>query len=123
MLTILSLSTNLPNPEIIHITAEKLRGILDGMRLSETIRTEPVGMSESTPDYFNAIAIGHTSMGYDYLRSMLKGMEIDAGRTHEKSATGIIPLDIDILMYGDKKYKDEDWQREYNIRLLSSIGL
>ena len=54
---------------------------------------------------------------------MLKGMEIDAGRTHEKSAAGIIPLDIDILMYGDKKYKDEDWQREYNIRLLSSIGL
>ena len=62
-------------------------------------------------------------MGYDSLRSMLKGMEIDAGRTQEKSAAGIIPLDIDILMYGDKKYKDEDWQREYNIRLLSSIGL
>ncbi|MGM9713902.1 MAG: 2-amino-4-hydroxy-6-hydroxymethyldihydropteridine diphosphokinase [Prevotella sp.] len=122
MLAILSLSTNLPNPEIIHETADKLMTILDDMRLSGPIRTEPVGMPEGTPDYFNAIAIGHTSMEYELLRATLKDLETQAGRTQEKSASGIIPLDIDILMYGDMRYKDDDWEREYNKALLRDVG-
>lgn len=122
MLTILSLSTNLAKPNIIHETADKLSMILDGMRLSGPIRTEPVGMPEATPDYYNAIVIGHTSMSHESLRHLLKDMEEKAGRTRERTAAGIIPLDIDILMYGDMKYKDEDWQRDYNRELLRAIG-
>ena len=34
-------------------------------------------------------------------------------RTQQDSNDGYIPVDIDILQYGDRRFKESDWEHDY----------
>ena len=97
------------------------KDIIYAIRFSDTILTEPIGMPEGTPSYVNAVAVGMTSLSIDELRNEIKRIERVIGRDEFDMQRGKIHIDIDIMQYGEEKYKPNDWTREYNIRLLSQI--
>ena len=55
------------------------------------------------------------------LREILKNIEIECGRTDASKSEGIIPMDIDVLKYGDNTEHVEDWQRDYIKILIKEI--
>ena len=52
---------------------------------------------------------------------ILKNIEIECGRTDASKSEGIIPMDIDVLKYGDNTEHVEDWQRDYIKILIKEI--
>ena len=55
------------------------------------------------------------------LNRRLKQIETDFGRTPEKRQRGIVPIDLDILQYGDQRHHERDWQRPYVADLLGQL--
>lgn len=121
METILSLGSNHDRARNINMAKEMLKDIFYAIRFSDTILTDPIGMPEGTPSYVNAVAVGMTSLSIDELRNEIKRIERLIGRDEFDMQRGKIHIDIDIMQYGEEKYKPNDWTREYNIRLLSQI--
>ncbi len=54
------------------------------------------------PDFLNAVATGRTRLAPLDLLRLLKGLEAEAGRLPWGEANGPRPLDLDLLLYGDR---------------------
>lgn len=84
--------------------------------MSRILRTEPIGLKGSG-DFLNALTRFRTRLEYKELERRLKQIETLCGRIHTvKSAD--IPIDLDILLYGNERHHEADWQRPY-IKTLS----
>ncbi len=94
-----------------------------GARFSTIYTTPAEGGSEGVPDYCNAVAILSVDCTFDELNAMFKRMEIDAGRTPESKQQGLIPLDIDIVVWGDKIVRPRDFSRRYMRIGLHQLGI
>lgn len=117
---ILSLGSNHNREQNMAMAEAHLAALLSAVRFTRTLLTEPIGIA-SRAAFANAVATGETTLSYADLRRAVKAIEREAGRTAEGKALGVIPLDIDILQYGNTRYKPQDWQRQYNITLLSEL--
>lgn len=83
--------------------------------------TPGVGSGEGKT-YLNAVAIGHTSLSAEAIRTSLKDFELRTGRTPEVRALGIVPIDLDLLMLGDNVFKPKDLSQSYVLRGLNELG-
>ena len=72
--------------------------------------------------YLNAVALGHTSLSAEAIRTSLKDFELLSGRTPEVKALGIVPIDLDLLMLGDNVFKPKDLSQSYVLRGLNELG-
>ena len=72
--------------------------------------------------YLNAVALGHTSLSAEAIRTSLKDFELLSGRTPEVRALGIVPIDLDLLMLGDNVFKPKDLSQSYVLRGLNELG-
>lgn len=83
-----------------HITAalNSLSLILQGMQCSPVFESESVGIKSS--NFYNLVVTGSTSLPMLELSTALKKIEADNGRydINKKS----LPLDVDLLLYGQK---------------------
>lgn len=119
MQVVLSIGTNTDYGNI-EIAEERLRGLFSAVRVSRTIVSPAVDNPGEWPDYANAVMVGNALMDYDDLRQTVKHIEHQMGRT-VNGAKQHVPIDIDILQYGTKRYKPKDWQRPYNVTLLNEM--
>ena len=55
------------------------------------------------PDFLNAVATGRTLLAPLELLRLLKRLEAEAGRLPSGEANGPRPLDLDLLLYGDRR--------------------
>lgn len=63
--------------------------------------------------YFNSIAITNkTKSSSDYI-SFFKRLEQHLGRDEEAKITGIVPIDIDLIIYDNKILREKDLQMNY----------
>lgn len=108
---VLAFGTNSGGEAVIRQAVEMLGYQLGDMRMSRIVRTEPVGIS--SPPFLNAMAVGNTTMTAAELRAVLKKTERLCGDTRELRRQNIITLDIDLLLLGSRRYKPDDWQRDY----------
>ncbi len=100
-----ALGANLQDPERQVRTAFE-----DLSRLPETAlvacsalyRTAPVG-PQGQPDYINAVACLATRLAPRALLEALQGIERAHGRRRDGTRWGPRPLDLDILLYGDRQ--------------------
>lgn len=83
--------------------------------------TQGVGSGEGKT-YLNAVALGHTSLSAEAIRTSLKDFELRTGRTPEVRALGIVPIDLDLLMLGDNVFKPKDLSQSYVLRGLDELG-
>lgn len=110
MRVILSLGTNTDYGNI-EIAEKRLMELFSAVRVSRTIISPAVNTPNEVPDFANAVVDGETELSYDEMCAAAKQIEQDLGRRRDGS--GNVAMDIDILLYGDQKYKLDDWDREY----------
>lgn len=108
---LLSLGSNLGQRRIIIDRAiERLTemGVIYQPKVSSYYKTEPVGHKEQ-PDFINIAASGYTDYPLNVLINEIKDLEEKLGRVkrkrwHERE------IDIDIILYGNKKVNSDDLQ-------------
>lgn len=64
-------------------------------------------------DYLNAVASGYSRCEFEDLKYRFKQYEQLSGRTLESKKKGVIPIDIDIVMWNDVVLKDNDYKQQY----------
>ena len=112
MKAIIAIGTNLNQRDNALSVREYLGGMFGSdIVFTQFMKTEPVDGGDGY--YINALAEIHTNMSYEDLKQWFKDLEQTCGRNQEDSGDGYIPVDIDILQYGDKRFKEEDWRRGY----------
>lgn len=63
--------------------------------------------------YHNVVMTGKTSRHIDELTALTKQIEVEFGRLPDSKATGIMPLDIDLIIWNDTIVSPEDYNREH----------
>lgn len=82
------------------------------LRQTSVYKTTAVGTS-SLSEYANALLLIETEEEYESLRLKFKRYEREAGRTPLSKQQGIVPLDIDIILWNDTILKQQDLQYDY----------
>lgn len=85
--------------QVLHINnaLQALSGILQKMQCSPVFESESVGIKSN--NFYNLVVTGETSLSILDLSAQLKDIEVENGR-YDKSSKSL-PLDIDLLLYGD----------------------
>lgn len=121
MKVIISLSSNYRQQENVIMAEGMLRAFFSAIVFSSRLMTKPVGMKNEEL-FCNIIASGETTLPYPALRCILKNIEKTLGRTSKQKKEGKIIIDLDILLFGEKKFKLDDWSRDFNKVLLKEVG-
>jgi 2-amino-4-hydroxy-6-hydroxymethyldihydropteridine diphosphokinase len=93
----LGLGSNIERERHLHAGLEALTGFVRNLRCSPVFESEPVGI-RSGP-FINLVVTGETELPLAELSLRLKHIEADNGR-YAPERKGL-PLDIDVLLYGD----------------------
>ena len=105
------------------------------IELALNLLSKSIKIIQSTPSYdnestefpisifTNKILVCETELSYEKLNKELKNIETVCGRNNYAKTTGIIPLDIDILLYDNDRYHINDWDKPYIKYLLTFISL
>ncbi|MDE6295020.1 MAG: 2-amino-4-hydroxy-6-hydroxymethyldihydropteridine diphosphokinase [Muribaculaceae bacterium] len=115
---ILSIGTNQnPREEHLRRAVSWLSLISETCFVSTPYTTAPIGKDEGNEckHYLNAVAV--IEMDDDYTLTtvdrILKAYEAGAGRTAEARAEGRVPIDIDVVIYGDEVVRPKDFDRYF----------
>jgi 2-amino-4-hydroxy-6-hydroxymethyldihydropteridine diphosphokinase len=81
-----------------------LEGTLQSPRTSAVYRTSPVG-GPAQPDYWNAAVSGTTRLGPTEILAVLRRLEREAGRVRGCPRNTPRPLDLDLLLYGNRRVR------------------
>lgn len=64
-------------------------------------------------DYLNMVISGYTEFDYTVFYRRCKMIEHDAGRTEGSKSTGVMPLDIDIVVWDGRIMRPYDYERPH----------
>ena len=106
---------------------ELLRPLFPDIRWGEAVETPAEHTESSSPNitssvYINRAAEFSTSLTLDELNSALKGIEKEMGRNPGMRLQGIVPIDIDILIYDDSVIRPGDMKRSYVAEALKTLS-
>lgn len=82
-----------------------LPGFITNLRQSRWHDTAPFGVSADQPRYLNGVVIGETELPARELLERLLAIEDAAGRTRP-APMAPRTLDLDLILYGDKKIEE-----------------
>ena len=114
------LGSNCEEEKNIKKAIELMTDSFPDIQWGKTIRTEAEGGNEGQK-YSNKAAIFCTTLPCDKVIRIFKNIESQCGRTHEKKCNDIIPIDIDLLQYGEEAIKPDDLKKNYAIKALLTI--
>lgn len=63
--------------------------------------------------YINGVVKINTLLGYDALQNRCKDYEISTGRDNECRAKGMVPIDIDIVIWNNEILRPKDYSCEF----------
>ena len=98
-----------------------LEEILSDLQFTDECWTEPVGNATRHDAYLNQLAKGTTEMDEETLNAWLKQTEQHFGRTDAKRRLGIVPIDLDLLLFDGEQRHLRDWQRNYVKNLICQL--
>ena len=117
---IISIGSNYNQKENISFAKKKLAGMLgEQTSFTRDMWTEPVGIQ--TEKFINCICISTTRHTLLQLTKAFKQLEKKCERSKKNDLISKIPLDIDILLYGNQRYHEKDWERQYIQELLNDF--
>lgn len=99
-----------------------LEEILSDLQFTDECWTEPVGNATRRDAYLNQLAKGTTDVDEEALNTWLKLTEERFGRTETKRRLGIVPIDLDLLLFDGEQRHQRDWQRNYVKNLIGQLG-
>lgn len=80
---------------------DRLRALLQPLRVSPVLETAPFDVPDDQPPYLNAVVVGETTLEPDALMAELQKIEHDRGR-ERRSFRAARTLDVDLILYGDQ---------------------
>jgi 2-amino-4-hydroxy-6-hydroxymethyldihydropteridine diphosphokinase len=86
---------------------ERLGRVLDGLRMSAVLETEPVDVPGPQPPYLNAVVVGETTLDPVALFRELAAIERQRGRARP-SLRAPRTLDLDMILYDDQVLRTGD---------------
>ena len=104
------------------------------IELALNLLSKSIKIIQSTPSYdnestefpisifTNKILVCETELTYEILNKELKHIETECGRNNYAKTSGIIPLDIDILLYDNNRHHINDWDKPYIKYLFTFIS-
>ena len=117
---IISIGSNYNQKENISFAKKKLAGMLgEQTSFTRDMWTEPVGIQSEK--FINCICISTTRHTLLQLTKAFKQLEKKCERSMKNDLISKIPLDIDILLYGNQRYHEKDWERQYIQELLNDF--
>ena len=116
---IVALGSNTGGEEVMRLCQQHLEALLTDTRHTAIIRTKAIG----TNGYFlNSLTSGETTLDTPALIAALKRLERRCGDRRSLRAQGQVVMDIDLLLYGDKRHHSADWKRDYIQQLLNDFS-
>lgn len=120
---IISMGSNCDKAENMAAAKSALKALFgDDIRFSPVLETEPIGM-DGGETFLNALALAHTDDDCADVTARLKSVERNMGRIAQEKSAGIIRIDIDLIAFGGRVLKKEDWGRAYVKDLLHSLDI
>ena len=112
--TLIALGSNyLPAPHI-QWACERIATFLHDVTMSRRLWTKD---TKGTGIWYqNCLITGYTDITADELQTLLKEIETETGRTKL-----CITLDLDLMLYDDKRYHLRDWERPYFTTLFAEL--
>ena len=95
----LGLGSNSQREQHLCAALDALDALLEGLRCSPVFESAPVGIS-SEP-FYNLVVCGQTALPLAELDRRLKAIEADNGRYAPQRPPRELPLDVDVLLYGE----------------------
>ena len=117
---LISLASNHEQKENLCKAREALAQILSSATFTPEQWTHPMGKHFGR-FYINQLVSAETTLSSDELTARLKDIETTLGRTPELRRHGIVPIDLDLLLYDDKRFHLQDWERSYIKDLLKLL--
>lgn len=114
---IIALGSNVYQTDNIDAASAFISERFEDVAFSEYLWTDPIDIASDR--FLNRLAFVKTSMALNDLKQLLKDMEVNAGSTREEREKGIIKIDVDLLIYDDKRYHLQDWNRDYIKQLIA----
>jgi 2-amino-4-hydroxy-6-hydroxymethyldihydropteridine diphosphokinase len=88
---------------------DQLRTLLQNLRVSSFIETDPVDVPDKQPAYLNGVVVGESSLGPEDLLEELHALERARGR-ERRTFRAARTLDLDLILYGDVILHDSGLQ-------------
>lgn len=98
-----------------------LEEILSDLQFTDECWTEPIGNAMRRDAYLNQLVKGTTEMDEAALNAWMKQTELHFGRTDAKRRLGIVPIDLDLLLFDGEQRHQRDWQRNYVKDLIGQL--
>lgn len=119
---VLAIGSNMQQETHVALAKELLLATFEGMTFGKPMWTTPIGLPGSDK-FLNLIGFGYTTGGRERTLLALKNIERKCGRRKSLATNGLIPIDIDLLLFDSERFHEADWQRPYMQSLLSQLGL
>ena len=118
---LLSLASNHEQEKNLSEARKALTQVLISPDYTPAIWTEPYGKKEGAL-YLNQLVSAQTDLDNDELNCRLKEIEKAQGRDDEARRQGLVPIDLDLLLYDQQRFHLRDWQRPYIQQLLPKLS-
>lgn len=119
---IICIGSNYERNEQVPRAQKALKHYWDSIQWAPPEETEGIGMKRFCV-FTNQVAVftGHETV--EEVKSLLKAIEVKAGRKPEDKGHEVVRLDIDLIWADGKVLKPQDWQRDYVKRGVNFLGI
>ena len=118
----IAIGSNTHQTEHIAIAKQLLENTFEDMAFGTPMWTDPIGLPGSDK-FLNVIGIGYTTAGRERTVLAMKNIERKCGRRKSLDTNGVVPIDIDLLLFDSERFHEADWQRPYIQQLLGQLGI
>lgn len=119
---LLSIGTNENKEANLALCHQLLNNVFEEIHYSETSITEPYGVKYHN-DFLNQLAIAYTEKGKEDICQRLKKIEKEMGRNASDKETGMVIIDIDLVIWNEEILKPTDITRSYIADLLPTLDI
>ena len=91
-----------------------LKSVFNDVESSAIYETDALNGKDAP--YLNSVIVGYTNMSYDETVDYMKQWEKNCGRTSESKLKGIIPIDIDVVVWNETIVRPKDFEMSYFTR-------
>lgn len=108
----IGLGSNTPDREYqISQAIEHICGYLNKCAVSSVYESEAFNGKDAP--YMNAVIHGYTAHDHESVVKFLKDWESQCGRTRTDTFEGIIPIDLDLVIWNEHIKRPKDFERHY----------
>jgi 2-amino-4-hydroxy-6-hydroxymethyldihydropteridine diphosphokinase len=119
---LISLASNWKQKKNLSEARLCLGEILFQPHFTEELWTAPIGCASRPDKYLNQLVLATTTLEKSELNQHLKQIEIAMGRDTEKRRSGIVPIDLDLLLFDEERHHLKDWSSPYFKELISQTS-